>query len=152
MIAADYSLRGVGACHCGKCAPKKRAGKQSMYMFYASVLVGQYTCCNSSDRRPPKNKKTGRLFDSTTGYLSGDEQEIYKCYVIFDAMQHYPEYIIEFGKFCQKEKSDESASPAKTTNAKPTKKKTKKGKVAVADGSASPDDNTKQDNNNASNR
>ena len=151
MIAADYSLRGVGACHCGKCASKKRTGKQSLYMFYASVLVGQYTHCNSSDRRPPKNKKTGRLFDSTTGYLNGDEQEIYKCYVIFDAMQHYPEYIIEFGKFPQKT-SDESASPAKTMNAKPTKKKTKKGKVAVANGSTSPDDNnTKQDNNSASN-
>ena len=60
-------------------------------MFLARVLLGQCTNFTATDRRPPMNEATGRLFDSTTGYLGNT-----KCYVIFDPMQHYPEYIIEF--------------------------------------------------------
>ena len=133
---------------CAKCNHKKRQVKQNMYMFFASVLLGQTTHCNSSDRRPPKNNKTGRLFDSTTGFLNANEQEIYRCYVIFDAMQHYPEYIIEFGKQLQKENSEESGSPAKVA-----KKKGRNGKVAAADSTTSADDNnnTKKDSNDPSN-
>ena len=145
-LAADYSLRGVGVCLCGKCDPEKRHTKQTMSMFLAKVLVGRCANCNSTDRRPPKNKRTGRLFDSTKGYLNGDVVALNLCYVIFDAMQHYPEYIIEFIKENEEGFSENSngtvKSVSKTTAQRPRKKTTKK--VPVATSTAEPDDSTTQ--------
>ena len=145
-IATDYSLRGVGVCLCGKCGPKKRQTKQIMTMFLAKVLVGRCANCNSSDRRPPKNKRTGRLFDSTKGYLNGNVVELNLCYVIFDAMQHYPEYIIEFMKESEEGISENSngtvKSASNTTVQKPHKKTAKK--IPVDTSTAEPDDNSTQ--------
>ena len=115
-------------------------------MFLAKVLVGRCTNCHSTDRRPPKNKRTGRLFDSTKGYLNGDVAELNLCYVIFDAMQHYPEYIIEFTKETEEgilENSNGTVkSPAKGNAQRPRKKATKK--VSVATNTAGPDDSKTQ--------
>ncbi len=72
-------------------------------MFLARVLTGLTTKAKSSYRRPPHNPKTKRLFDSVEGLMNGDPTN--ETFVIFDPMQHYPEYLIEFGF--------ESKSPAK---------------------------------------
>ena len=145
-LATDYSLRGAGVCLCGKCDQKKRHTKQAMSMFLANVLVGRCTNCHSTDRRPPKNKRTGRLFDSTKGYLNGDVAELNLCYVIFDAMQHYPEYIIDFTKEIEEGISENSngtaKSPGKGTAQRPRKKTTKK--VSVATNTVGPDDSKTQ--------
>ena len=122
-LSAEYSLRGVGVCLCGNCGHKKRQTKKVMTMFLAKVLVGRCTNCNSTDRRPPKNKKTGRLFDSTKGYLNGEKVALNLSYVIFDAMQHYPEYVIEFIK--ETEPGGLENSSGKSSSSKLSKKATK---------------------------
>ena len=116
-------------------------------MFLARVLTGRCAQSSSAYRRPPKDKRTGRLFDSVSngtpvttgnnvattapfgmfgavgvggvipavgiggifggirGRMQGTEygvevlnnkQNQAAVYVVFDPMQHYPEYVISY--------------------------------------------------------
>ena len=62
-------------------------------MFLAKVLVGKYTQGDSSFRRPPpiNNNDQHRLYDSCV-----DNAHKPSIYVIFDTLQCYPQYIIEY--------------------------------------------------------
>ena len=81
---ATHSTASLGYCQPGRSGKKK--------MFLARVLVGLSTQSNPSYRRPPVNKKTGRLFDSV---CNGQDMNNASVYVVFDQMQFYPEYILE---------------------------------------------------------
>ena len=103
-------------------------------MFLARVLTGRSALSSPSFRRPPKDKRTGQLFDSVSdgtpvsqtsvatrhvggvgfgamfgvGVLRGrgtSRQDAIgvavmsdsaNVYVVFDPMQHYPEYVISY--------------------------------------------------------
>ena len=108
-------------------------------MFLARVLTGRSAQSSPNYRRPPKDKRTGRLFDSVSngtplsqtgataaqpgGVVFGvgfgfggspvrrgrlgqeagfgvevvnDARNQASVYVIFDPMQHYPEYVISY--------------------------------------------------------
>ena len=108
-------------------------------MFLARVLTGRSAQSSPAYRRPPKDKRTGRLFDSVSngipvsqkgvtatafggamfgvgigfgGILGGHTRSTQEAgfgvevvngpknqasvYVIFDPMQHYPEYVISY--------------------------------------------------------
>ncbi|PFX16747.1 TCDD-inducible poly [ADP-ribose] polymerase [Stylophora pistillata] len=72
----------------------KKDANSSQFMFLAKVLVGSYTKGNSSYRRPPPKQPSNPssdLFDSCV-----DDQYSPTIYVVFDADQFYPEYIIEY--------------------------------------------------------
>lgn len=103
---AAHSSTSLGFCgHAG-----------NRHMFLARVLTGRSALSHPNYRRPPQDKRTGRLFDSVSdGRLSSTlGRQQYKSmygtnnqygvetvgnasvYVIFDPMQHYPEYLITF--------------------------------------------------------
>lgn len=72
----------------------KKDANSFQFMFLAKVLVGSYTKGNSSYRRPPPKQPSNPssdLFDSCV-----DDQYSPTIYVVFDADQFYPEYIIEY--------------------------------------------------------
>ena len=87
-------------------------------MFLARVLTGLTTRGNPNYRRPPQNPKTKRLFDSVDGLMNGDPTN--ETFVIFDPMQHYPEYLIEFGVASKSQsKKKQKAQVAKKSTATP---------------------------------
>lgn len=59
-------------------------------MFVAMVLVGDYTKGSSSYVRPP-SKGNGKTF-----YSCVDSESNPSIYVIFDKLQIYPEYLINY--------------------------------------------------------
>ncbi len=63
-------------------------------MFLASVLTGLRTEGHPSYRKPPNNPETNRPYDSVSGFVGDDPTK--ETFVIFDLMQHYPKYLIEF--------------------------------------------------------
>lgn len=72
----------------------KKDANSFQFMFLAKVLVGSYTKGKSNYRRPPPKQPpnpSSDLFDSCV-----DDQYRPTIYVVFDADQFYPEYIIEY--------------------------------------------------------
>ncbi|XP_054632525.1 protein mono-ADP-ribosyltransferase PARP12 [Dunckerocampus dactyliophorus] len=60
-------------------------------MFVALVLVGDYTQGQSSYVRPPPKGKSTALYDSCVDNVNDP-----KIFVIFEKLQMYPEYIIDY--------------------------------------------------------
>ncbi len=69
--------------------------KNKIYtMFLASVLTGLTTEGHPSYRKPPNIPETNKSYDSVTGFVRNDPTK--ETFVVFDPMQHYPKYLIEF--------------------------------------------------------
>ncbi len=60
-------------------------------MFVALVLVGEYTRGRSSYVRPPPKGNSKTLYDSCVDCESNPS-----IYVVFEKLQIYPEYLIEY--------------------------------------------------------
>uniref|UniRef100_A0A7M4FM44 Poly(ADP-ribose) polymerase family member 12 n=1 Tax=Crocodylus porosus TaxID=8502 RepID=A0A7M4FM44_CROPO len=60
-------------------------------MFLARVLVGEFTCGNSSYRLPPPKSGQNSYYDSCVNSTSNPS-----IFVIFEKYQIYPEYLIEY--------------------------------------------------------
>ncbi|XP_069561395.1 LOW QUALITY PROTEIN: protein mono-ADP-ribosyltransferase PARP12 [Brachyistius frenatus] len=72
----------------GYCKFKARTNK---FMFVALVLVGEYTRGSGSYVRPPARKNSKALYDSCVNSESDPS-----IYVIFEKLQIYPEYLVNF--------------------------------------------------------
>ncbi|OCT86145.1 protein mono-ADP-ribosyltransferase PARP12 [Xenopus laevis] len=71
----------------------RRSGSQTLVMFVARVLVGDFTRGNSSYLRPPSNSEhlSTSFYDSCV-----DSESNPSIFVIFEKHQIYPEYLIKY--------------------------------------------------------
>ncbi|XP_066956927.1 protein mono-ADP-ribosyltransferase PARP12-like isoform X1 [Macrobrachium rosenbergii] len=64
------------------------------HLFIAKVAVGSKAIGNCSMIRPPLNRKTNKLFDSTVDMLPNP-----KIIVKYDKQEYYPAYLVTFPRF-----------------------------------------------------